>query len=367
MVLAGPVVRRVDAESATVWVALKAPRKVTLEVREGAAGDPAAPPLLQGTRVTARIGEHLHLVAVTATGDALRPGTLYRYAMRFSEDTATPSAPAPATAPDLFAAGVVAATPEEARRRLVYEEAPGAPAAPGFVTPPDNAARLRIFHTANRKPHGDGPDALSLLDQVLRADAGSAATRPQQLFLTGDQIYADDVAEAMLHLCTTRGRALLGRDETFPGLPDPERALHPGFRRKPARELFGVTTHRCDSHLLRFSEFCAMYLLAWSDVLWPEFPRGRAAGSPPSSRRSTRTSPPPSGCRRASGCPPRSSAPSTGANWTPSASASSTTPPGSTSSARTWSRSAGCWPTCPRTPSWTATTSPTAGSPPPAR
>ncbi|GAA2463491.1 peptidoglycan-binding domain-containing protein [Streptomyces macrosporus] len=278
LVLAGPVVRRVDENSATVWVALKAPRKVTLEVYEGATGDPAATLRLRGTRVTARIGEHLHVVAVTATGDALRPGTLHRYAMRFAEDTATPTAPAPATAPDLFAAGVVAATVEEARRRLVYSEAPGAPAAPGFVTPPATVDKLRVFHTSNRKPHGEGPDALSLLDQVLRADAGSTERRPQQLFLTGDQIYADDVAEAMLHLCTTRGRALLGRDETFPGLADPERALHPGFRGKPARELFKVTAHRCDSHLLRFSEFCAMYLLAWSDVLWPTVPDGPGGG-----------------------------------------------------------------------------------------
>ncbi|MDG9702545.1 hypothetical protein [Streptomyces sp. DH37] len=72
---------------------------------------------------------------------------------------------------------------------------------------------------------------------MLRADAGSTATRPQQLSPTGDQICADDVAEAVLHLCTTRGRALPGRDETFPvqqrPLPDGTREPVPPLGRLP--------------------------------------------------------------------------------------------------------------------------------------
>ncbi|MFF5713816.1 DUF6603 domain-containing protein [Streptomyces sp. NPDC012756] len=45
---------------------------------------------------------------------------------------------------------------------------------PSFVTPPDRPAGLRLFHASCRKPHAEGTDALSILDEVLAADAGSA-------------------------------------------------------------------------------------------------------------------------------------------------------------------------------------------------
>jgi hypothetical protein len=50
--------------------------------------------------------------------------------------------------------------------------------------------------------------------------------RPHLLLLTGDQIYADDVADALLALCTDAGTTLLG-------LPDAGELL-PAYRR-PAR------------------------------------------------------------------------------------------------------------------------------------
>ncbi|MET9479621.1 hypothetical protein [Streptomyces sp. NPDC006638] len=278
LVLAGPVLRRVDSDSVTVWLALKEARKVTLDVFEGANGvRTPADTVMSGTRVTTPLGPHLHLVAVTArarpaappdgegpvaTSARLRPGTLHRYALRFGAAGA-PGADVPADAQGLLTPGVIAATADAARGALLY---PGVADLPGFVTPPEKVSGLRLFHTSDRKPHGAGKDALTLLDQILKADASDAERRPQQLFLTGDQIYADDVADALLHLCTERGRQLLGRDETFPGLgPD---QLRPGFRQPVVRDDFKLSTTRGGSHLLRF-EFAAMYLLAWSDVLWP--------------------------------------------------------------------------------------------------
>ncbi|MEU9337223.1 hypothetical protein AB0D49_29365 [Streptomyces sp. NPDC048290] len=274
LVLAGPVVRRVDHTGVTVWLALKAPRKVTLDVYEGATGDLPATPALTGTRVTARTGEHLHIVAVTAkppAGGTLKAGTIHRYALRFGEDITAPTTPVPGDAPGLFTPGVVAATGAEARAALLYQSTPGAPDLPSFITPADRPAALRLFHASCRKPHGEGTDALSILDEVLAADAGAPERRPQQLILTGDQIYADDVADALLHLCTSYGRTLLGRDERFRTLPpaSQEWLFRPGRRQEMIADDFHLTTSEGRSHLLRLSEFLAMYLLVWSPTLWP--------------------------------------------------------------------------------------------------
>lgn len=271
LVLAGPIVRRVDRNSVTVWLALKAPRKVTLDVYEGATGALPATPTLTGTRVTARIGENLHIVAVTATvpsGGTLKSGTIYRYSCRFGEDLSVPTAPAPAAASDLFGPTIVAADRDAARKALLYIGTSGAPDMPSFVTPPDRPAALRLFHASCRKPHAEGTDALSILDEVLAADAGSAERRPQQLILTGDQIYADDVADGLLHMCTVYGKALLGRDESFATIAPGPRKWRPGRRQQMILDEFHMTSTAARSHLLRFSEFLAMYLFVWSPTLW---------------------------------------------------------------------------------------------------
>ena len=57
---------------------------------------------------------------------------------------------------------------------------------------------------------------LPALDRLIRDGRGAVERRPQQLFLTGDQIYADDVATAVCHLATTIGADLLGAVEHVP-------------------------------------------------------------------------------------------------------------------------------------------------------
>ncbi|HZN72560.1 MAG TPA: hypothetical protein VFC00_12900 [Micromonosporaceae bacterium] len=83
LVLAGPVLRRVQPDLVTVWVAVKTHQQVTLLVLD-AAGDT----VLTGARETAQLGPGCHLVAVTArpaTAQAprLRPGVLYHYDLAF--------------------------------------------------------------------------------------------------------------------------------------------------------------------------------------------------------------------------------------------------------------------------------------------
>ncbi len=93
LILAGPILRRTEPESVTVWVALKEARKVTLQVfrtraSEGRASELDSTLLLTNSSPspTMKLGEHLHVVAVTAKATSavkLQPGELYAYNLGF--------------------------------------------------------------------------------------------------------------------------------------------------------------------------------------------------------------------------------------------------------------------------------------------
>ena len=80
LVLAGPILRRTEPDSVTVWVALKASRHVTLTIF-----DKNHNFLFESTRTTARIGINLHVVAVTANASSniLKSGENYLYDLHF--------------------------------------------------------------------------------------------------------------------------------------------------------------------------------------------------------------------------------------------------------------------------------------------
>ncbi|PVM90363.1 hypothetical protein DDF62_08880 [Caulobacter radicis] len=285
LVVCGPILRRTDDQSVTVWVALRKARTVRLEVYAETQGGGWNDTVLHGEANTARVGDNLHILAITAKGGPLSWGKRYAYNLFFAE--IADAAPDDAGVGELFApayggrTGVVAASAATAKAMLTY--APDGPSLPSFVLPPGPSGAddphplngLRIVHGSCRKAHGQGEDALPTLDDMIQASLGSgaAAPRPHMLLLTGDQIYADDVADALLALLIDAGRTLVGwpveaENKTLPG---------PGFRSDFAKAI-GLTAMKglsldgwtaAKSHLMRFSEFAAMYLFAWSDVLWP--------------------------------------------------------------------------------------------------
>ncbi len=116
---------------------------------------------------------------------------------------------------------------------------------------------------------------LAELDNLIGVwtDDTTALNRPHQLFLTGDQIYADDVNETLLEHLIEASETLLGWPEPLfgTGLDDelePE-ALEPGERQNTASDKAKFTSDEADNHLFRLGEFYAMYIFAWSDLLWP--------------------------------------------------------------------------------------------------
>ncbi|WP_112054755.1 alkaline phosphatase family protein [Onishia taeanensis] len=158
---------------------------------------------------------------------------------------------------------------------------------PGFVI----ASRIRqLLHGSCRKPHHPGGDGLVRADEWLGERWNEADERPAWLLMTGDQVYADDVAGPMLAAI----HALIARlglvDETLEGaevksstdlyasskgyyarealLPDvyATEALRERFFGGVRKPIF--TTANAHNHLITFAEMLAMYLLAWSPVPW---------------------------------------------------------------------------------------------------
>lgn len=218
-------------------MALRLDDDVTLHVRR--AGAPATE--VQVTATPARIGRNLYVTVIEAGGvdaGAFAAGSTYEYWLT--------SAGWPA-----------GATPDWSSATFSY----GTPT-PTFEGPPAAVDDLRLAHTSCRKPHGRGRDALSVLDAQL--DAPTRRPRPHLLLLTGDQLYADDVAAPIVARLRRVAQDVVDLDElAFFGGAVPIQG-----RQEPTLG-FGLTSDAGANHLWSFAEFCAMYLLSWSDVLWP--------------------------------------------------------------------------------------------------
>jgi hypothetical protein len=283
LILAGPILRRTEPDTVTVWLALREACEVSLEIYATAAGEGRMPThqLLQGQRSTVPVGEQLHVVAVTAqtgAGEILEPGQIYVYDLTFQRsDAATPQQLS------LQQALISAAVPEVTLSYFDHQ-------LPSFCLPSADLNQVRLVHGSCRKAHGGDRDALPILDDVLAQHCTIAAARPQQLFLTGDQVYGDEVADPLLLALTDAGDTLLGWQETLPETLDASASnlsphhLAPGQRSRVAEEIAGLTAGLYDqpecakSHLLGFGEYCAVYLFCWSPVLWTDLPTAQQVG-----------------------------------------------------------------------------------------
>lgn len=236
LILTGPILRRTESKAVTVWVALKAPREVTLKIyATDANGSTIKTLLLEGTRSTVPLGEQLHIVAVTAEPVKpyqLEPGQIYAYDLSFgSYEQNLPQALNSATLCSLV-------TVSYFEHQL-----------PTFAMPPEDLNDLQLAHGSCRKLHGGDQDALPMLDDLIEHYAKEPNSRLHQLFFTGDQIYGDDVADPLLWVATQVGDTLLGWEENLPFYQTPTTGyeykkpseLKPGQRTDIARDYGGFT------------------------------------------------------------------------------------------------------------------------------
>lgn len=258
LVLVGPMLRRVKNNSVSVFLALKESRTVTLKVF-----NESGTVMLSGTKSTISLGNNIHVVVVTASeGTTLQPNVTYTYDIEFGNPSTTLGTP-----------GVL-----KYGSSGLYKITYIGQALPSFALPPSDVENLRILHASCRKPHGESADALSGISDILEDAIGftsyqTAIDRPHQLYLTGDQIYADDVSDRLLFMIRDAASVLFQWNETLPGVSSSNVNLRVGRRKSLIKDTAKFSKLDGDqpshSHLIYLTEFFTMYLFVWSPELWP--------------------------------------------------------------------------------------------------
>lgn len=279
--LAGPIVRKVTYDSASVWFVLKENREAELNIYLNHSADIKNSWACSGKSKGIQIGEHVFVNCLTVyRKGSFQPGKNYYYDIDFGKK------------PDDKQNGKTDSDDQNTKNDLLSELTKlkvidityGTDKMPSFAIPPDHLDELNIVHGSCRKPHGEEYDAMEGIHNMIESalegkNSLDAKKRPHQFFLTGDQIYADDVADIMLLLIDDAAEKLFGWDEDKYANAFGKEFLLPGKRSDLVQKIIGFTSsidkfgNKPDiskSHLLKFREFATMYMFAWSDILWPK-------------------------------------------------------------------------------------------------
>ncbi|WP_226457284.1 alkaline phosphatase D family protein [Pseudomonas sp. AF03-9] len=257
-VLAGPLLRRLEPHRLVFW--LVGSRELALTLKLHIAGQARLVTLDQRQCQVVPVGRHafIHLIDVPLD-DALPEDVEIGYDLLIDGHGIADWAP-----------------------HLLYANAHG----PTFVL----HSRIRqLVHGSCRKPHHRADEGLLCVDRLL-AGAPTPTERPALLMMSGDQIYADDVAGPMLRAIHALVERLGLFDESLEGAVVDDSASLYGHRASyyhradllPALEsnetlrerFFGgakkpiFTSSTADNHLVTFAEVIAMYLLVWSPTPW---------------------------------------------------------------------------------------------------
>ena len=270
--LAGPILRRTDSEQVTIWLVTSHQIELGIclkpaETNNHASLEPGLDRITQGyTQHCFCVGTRafIHLLHINAN-DLLQSGKTYQYSVQYQTDDGWQDI-VHSDADSLY-------YPQRKSFSFTY-----------------NASLKNVLHGSCRKPHFKGDDALIQVDDLIANSLDGRTVAPDLLIMSGDQIYADDVAGPML--CAIRQLIkLLGlHQETLDGaeidhsetldtadngyyqreeiLPKTKHnsALSRLFFKAKRKPIF--TSVNAKNHLIAFSEIIAMYLLVWSPIPW---------------------------------------------------------------------------------------------------
>tara|TARA_R110002096_G_scaffold197468_6_gene380826 strand:- start:6885 stop:8813 length:1929 start_codon:yes stop_codon:yes gene_type:complete len=250
-IIGGPAVRRIEPGAVYIWLALDQEAQVEAKAFKTLSGESVAE--AAGTKVIkAQLGESLffYLLKLTPPSENGKLPTDAKLYYNIYIDGA-----------DLAELGLT-----DGAHAITY---PGQ-RLPSFVIPTQHK---HIIEGSCRKPHPKNKDGSAQRDQLIRADRVLAdnitkASRPTMLCLTGDQIYADDVATSLLPALTETGSELVGGFEIMPPKQSGGSPTHPNRiklenRSKVLNKNEGFTSKHGKNHLMSLGEYAAMYLAVW--------------------------------------------------------------------------------------------------------
>ncbi|WP_417819948.1 alkaline phosphatase family protein [Terasakiella sp.] len=277
-VLAGPILRRAEPKRLALWLALSVEADVKIQFFEQDNILAEFSPSSQDINIhQLKCGKKLHILLIDLSfNDALPRDCWIDYTLCVKTQDSEIWQDITEISPDLL---------YPTHNKL------------GFLLPSKVGS---ILHGSCRKPHHDSGDGLvaadSLLGKLLENNTDkdeNLPAWPSALIMSGDQIYADDVAGPMLRAIHSVIDQLDLPAETFEGLSVPpietsdelyqhrssyydRTAILPQVEanRDLLDILFGgvrkpvFTTDTAHNHLMTLHENLLMYLMVWSPVLW---------------------------------------------------------------------------------------------------
>ena len=252
-ILAGPIVRRVDTKSVTIWIATS--RFFDIDAAIYMINEKLSLPV-QTTTTSICAGRNLFIHLVEIDGN-FPMDTLLGYDLFFKDEE---------DSYDLTSLGLIS---DDKELSITYDDIPY----PSFFIPANTTSNF--LYASCRKFHGKGGDSLVAGDKLLWNEPRNLMNRPSSLFLLGDQIYADDVADPLFPVIQSVVDSL-GLKKEYLGQLEPRLADYPFNKliqkvngRQFAMEQFcQFTSANMSNHLMTFGEYAAMYLLSWGPGLW---------------------------------------------------------------------------------------------------
>lgn len=261
-VIAGPIVRKVTSTECHIWVVTSNADSPTLNLS-------ANEVVVSGNcqRETIRVGKYafIHLLSFTSS-EPFKDTARIGYSLSFSDDAQQ-------------------ASWENEQRGLLYDGQSSL--CFHYTETPET-----ILHGSCRKPHFHSDDALAQVDVLHKNAFKKENDFPDLLLMTGDQIYADDVAGPMLKAIhsvidrlglyhealegavvtntnelATHEHGYYEREQLLPQIATNTvlSSIFFGAKKKPV-----FTSVNAQNHLIGSAEIIAMYLLVWSDTLWAD-------------------------------------------------------------------------------------------------
>jgi hypothetical protein len=265
LIVAGPILRRLTPDQVVLWLVTS--RAIEAHIRLFIEGKTVFSMPIKASDQCVRVGKRAFIYLLDCRPDEPLPvETLVEYDLRIATQDG-----------EMGLAELLPHLPYTGSQR------------PGFVV---KEHLDHILHGSCRKPHHPGPDALVRVDEVLSAAVAKPAARPALLIMSGDQIYADDVAGPMLRAIhhTVDLLGLYPEELTGATVSDSQALfaspfcyyqrenllprskanslLRERFFRGTRKPIFTAASAR--NHLITLAEMTAMYFLVWSPVLWSQ-------------------------------------------------------------------------------------------------